>query len=292
VKLSRLAAAASAGVLVLAGCGNSESLGAGDDATTAPASETTSEEPTDEPAEEPTSQATEEPTTDATEGAEGTELTEATMVQVVTDAQLEAGTAQMDMSIDVAGQSITMTGALQAAATLEESAMRAEMEIPGQGTIQMILIDSVLYMNLGPATGDKFFELRLDDPSAEAFLGQLKSQLNPAEAIKALEGAVTGFEAAGTETVDGQETTKYVLQVDTQKVLARQGTPLPPGVDVPDTLDYTFWLNADNLPVKIAVEMGALGTIEMNFTGWGEPVDIAAPPANQITEQNPLTPAA
>jgi len=290
VKLSRLVAAASASaLLVLAGCGDSDSLGSGndDEPTTSATSEAT-DEGTDEPTDQPSTEATEEPTDDGGGG----ELTQDSFVSAITEAQLAAGTAMMDMDVAVGGQSITMTAAIDAGKTLEETAMRAEMEIPGQGTIEMILVDAVLYMNLGAASENKFFELRLDDPSAEQFLGQLKSQLNPAEAVKALEGAVTGFEEAGTETVDGQETTKYVLQVDTKKVFARQGTQLPPGVDVPDTLDYTFWLNDENLPLRIAIDMGGLGTVEMDITGWGEPVDIQAPPANQITKQNPLTPTA
>jgi hypothetical protein len=170
--------------------------------------------------------------------------------------------------------------------------MEAEMEIPGQGAISMILVDSTFYMNLGEVTGGKYFELSLDDPTAEQFLGQLKSQMNPAEGIKALEGAVTGFEAAGGETIDGEETTKYVLEVDAQKVFAAQGTTLPPGIDVPKTLTYTFWVNGENLPLRMAVDMGALGQIEMNFSAWGEPVDIQAPAPNEITDENPLAPAA
>jgi hypothetical protein len=258
-------------LLTLTACGSSESLASG--------------------SEKDSSSAQSSGTDEATEDTGG-ELTESNFLSTIAQAQLDASTAQLDMSIELAGQSITMTGQLEAAETVEDSAMEAQMEIPGQGAISMILVDSTLYMSLGEATGGKYFELSLDDPSVEQFLGQLKNQMNPAQAVKALEGAVTGFEAAGSETIDGEETTKYVLEVDAQKVFASQGTMLPPGVDVPKSLTYTFWVNDENLPLRMAVDMGDLGQAEMNFSAWGEPVDIEAPPPSQITDENPLAPAA
>ena len=274
MKLSRaVAVLAASTLLALTACGSSEGLGSSAEEGQESAESTGSaDEPTDDTG--------------------GGELTESSFVSTITQAQLEASTTQLDMTIDATGQSITMTGQVEAADTLEESAMEAELEIPGQGTIGMILVDATFYMNLGDVTGGKYIELSLDDPTAEQFLGQLKSQMNPAEAIKALEGAVTGFEATGSDTIDGQETTTYVLEVDAQKVFAAQGTPLPPGVDVPEALTYTFWINDENLPLRMAVDMGSLGEIEMNFSEWGEPVDIQAPPPSQITDENPLAPAA
>jgi hypothetical protein len=51
---------------------------------------------------------------------------------------------------------------------------------------------------------------------------------------------------------------------------------------------YTFWLDDEQLPVRTAIDMGELGVVEMNFSDWGEPVDIQAPPRSQITKQNPF----
>lgn len=277
MKLSRAAvAAAASALLTLTACGSSGSLATDDESTS---SASGSSEPTD-PDDEPTAE--DEPVE--------TGLTEENFLSTVVDAQLAASTTQMDMTMDLAGQSIGMTGQLEAAETIESSAMQLEMEIPGGGSFEMILVDGVLYMNAGPATEDKFAELRLDDPAAEQYLGQLKGQLNPAETTKALEGAITGYEAAGADPVDGQEASKYVLEVDTAKVLEKGGVMEVPGFELPKNLVYTFWLDDSNLPVRITIDTGELGVVEMNFSSWGEPVDIQAPPRSQITEQNPFSP--
>jgi hypothetical protein len=217
------------------------------------------------------------------------QLTEQNFLSGVSDAQLEARSARLDMSIQLQGQSVTATGAMLAEQTLEDSAMQVEMEIPGLGTMEMILVDGVAYLNLGQLTADKYARLRLDDPAAKEMLGQLKGSLSPAELTRALEGAVTDFEEVGTDTVDGEETTKYVLEVDARKVLATQGMgQLPPGVELPKAFTYTFWINDQNLPLRVTAEMGSAGELEMRFSNWGEPVDIQAPAPEDITDESPF----
>lgn len=216
-------------------------------------------------------------------------LTEQNFLSGVSDAQLEARSAQLDMSIQLQGQSVTATGAMLAEQTLEDSAMQLELEIPGLGTMEMILVDGVAYLNLGQLTSGKYVQLRLDDPAAKEMLGQLKGSLSPAELTRALEGAVTSFEEVGPDTVDGEETTKYVLEVDARKALASQGTgQLPPGVELPRTFTYTFWINDQNLPLRVTADMGSAGQLELRLSNWGEPVDIQAPAAEEITDENPF----
>lgn len=263
MKLSRAAVAvATSVVLTLTACGSSEPLASG-----APGGVTT----------------------DATGSAN--ELTDDTFVATVIEAQLAAKSAKIRVSGDVAGQAITLTGAVQAAEEPAESALQADVEISGMGAVELILVDAVVYLKFGQLTGDRYLKLPLAGAGAKQFLGQLDGQLNPAEFVRALDGAVTRFEVTGAETVDGEQTTKYVIEVDPRKVLAKQGVKLPGGAELPKVLTYTFWIDSDNLPRRITADMGDLGELDASFSDWGDPVDIEAPPADRITEGNPFAPS-
>ena len=51
---------------------------------------------------------------------------------------------------------------------------------------------------------------------------------------------------------------------------------------LPSALTYRYWVDAKGLVHRVANEM--LGTsTQMTFEGWGEPVEIQAPTADQIT---------
>jgi hypothetical protein len=273
MKLSRaVAAAAASALLTMTACGSSESLATdGGSASSDPQ--------TNEPADDVTTEG--EPTAG--------ELDEESFLSTVADAQLAASTTRMDMSMDLSGQSVTVTGQLEGADTVKASAMELEMEIPGLGSLELILVDGILYLNAGAATGNKFAELRLDDPAAEQYLGQLQGQLNPVAMTKALQGALTGFEAVGADPVNGHDATKFILEVVTAKVRAAGGVAEVPGFELPETMVYTFWLDDEQLPVRTAIDMGELGVVEMNFSDWGEPVDIQPPPRSQIMKQNPFS---
>ena len=69
-------------------------------------------------------------------------------------------------------------------------------------------------------------------------------------------------------------TTRQTLD-DALKQATAAGATLPP------MLTYHYWIDADGLVRRVAYD--ALGTsTQMTFSGWGEPVDIQAPKADQI----------
>lgn len=266
MKLSRAAVAvAASALLTLTACGSSEQL----------ASEGSR-----------TSNSVEQRAADVTNT--GSELTESNFLSTIVQAQLEAGSARVAIAGDVAGQPITMTGALETGENLEESAVQAEVDVSGLGSVEVVLVDAVIYLKLDGLTGGKYIELPLDGSVAEQFLGQLKSHVNPAEIATALEGAVTGFEVVGADTVDGEETTQYVLEVDSSKGLAQQGVRLPDGAELPKVMTYTFWIDDRALPLRITADMGEVVQLDVSLSDWGEPVDIQAPAGDQITEDNPF----
>lgn len=279
MKLRRAAiAATAAALLTLTACGTSEPLDEDSDDSTSQ-SDTSSDADTED--------------SDTDTGAETVGLTEETFAEAVTDAQIEAGTATMEGTGTFGADEVAFTGQVDTGESLSDTAMSMQMELPGMGSMDMILLDNKFYLNFGEMTQDKYLVVDLNDPQGlGALMGSL-GQLNFAEQTEALEGAMEGFETGRTETMDGVETTEYVVTVDTAKLYEQMDGPLAEmdvdSLGLPETLDYSFWVGADNLPRRMSMDLGPTGSMEINISGWGEPVDISAPAPNQITKKDPFS---
>lgn len=260
-----LAALAAAPLLILAACGGDSTS----DLTGA--SDATSPTPSDDGA-----------------------LTEETFYSAVTQAQLRAQTVHMSAEMAVGGQQMTIEGDLETGDTLADSAMDMTMSAPALGEgLRIVLVDEVMYLNLGQMTQGKFAKVDLGDTSTP--MGQMMSQLagsaDPSAAMKAMERGITSFEQVGKEQIDGVDTCRYNVEVDLKEVLAAQGMSDLPGAataQLPKTVTFDMWVGKDDLIRRMSFSLGEAMTITMNLTDWGEPVDITAPPRNQITKSDPF----
>jgi hypothetical protein len=266
-----LAALAAAPLIIVAGCSSdSTSDLAGDPDPTSPA---------DSPSRTP---------------EQGGALTQEAFFGAVTQAQLRAQTAHVSAEMSASGQRMTLEGDIKAGESRADSAMDITMSAPtlGEG-LRMVLADEVMYLNLGQLTQGKFARVDLSDTSTP--LGQLMAQLagsaDPSASLKAMERGITSFEATGEEQVDGVATTRYRVEVDLQEVLAAQGMANLPGAataQLPKTVGYDIWVGEDDLIRRMSFSLGDAMTMTMDFTEWGEPVDISAPPRNQISKSDPF----
>jgi lipoprotein LprG len=50
---------------------------------------------------------------------------------------------------------------------------------------------------------------------------------------------------------------------------------------LPETLDYDLWVTDDNLVRRVVMNVMGM-SMQMDYTEWGEPVDIKAPAAADI----------
>lgn len=269
-----LPAAALALSLALAGCG-----GGGDDGSaSAGASRTPS------------------PTTSAPVESAGGGGGQALFV-ALTEAMTEAGSAEVDLEMSVNGQRITGSGAYR----LGKGELAADMVLtmPGQGELRMVLLPDAIYLRLPAgselAPGKPWLAISgggSGDPFSAAFgpvLEQLQGNLDPASGLAVIQAATT-VEPAGTETVDGTETTRYEATVDLADVVANtSGTTKQQYLQLVDqgveTLDFTLWADGEDLVRRFVTvvptaqgEVTAIGT----YRNWGEPVDIEAPPADEV----------
>ena len=98
-------------------------------------------------------------------------------------------------------------------------------------------------------------------------------------------------ESQGEETVAGETTCHYTLQVDTAAAMATMGGRLPKGM--PDTITYDMWLDDSDLMRRIEFDLGAMmgaqgsgdsGGMVMTMDDWGKPVTVKAPPAKDLVE--------
>jgi len=219
-------------------------------------------------------------------------LTQQSFAAAVTKAQLKQQTAHITADVSAAGAQMTMTGDVRVGDSPADYAADITMSAPSLGDgLRMVIVDQVLYLDMGEATAGKYVRLDLTDTSSP--LAQMMSQVlrsaDPSGSIAGMRNSITDFEKVGTERVDGVQTTQYRVEVDSRKALAAQGMADLPGVDqLPDTLTYDMWIGADDLIRRMSFAMGMTMTMTMDITQWGEPVRVTAPPPGQITKTDPF----
>jgi hypothetical protein len=188
-----------------------------------------------------------------------------------------------------------------------DPAISMDMNAGPQGEMSMVLLDGVLYLKLPAelsASDKPWIKIDSNDksnPMAQA-LGSLTDQMrknaDPRLALEQFQEAGT-IESSGQEELNGEETTHYKIKVDVEKLAENQQDPtlkqamqqaIQSGLkDFPVEL----WLNGDQLPVRMVVEMPTADPtsgksipvkVQVDYSKWGEPVTIEAPPADQVGE--------
>lgn len=251
------------GLLVgLAGCGD----GATDVATDDTGGETTT--------------GTGEPTSDAPPV-----LTKETFAQDITAAQVKAGSAHFEATIDVAGQSFDMSGDVAGLGDPEAMVMDVTASIQGE-QLQFLRVDKVLYLKgeqIAPA-GKEWVKIDLSDPNAP--LAKIFDAADPSNFTAYLEGIID-FEDKGLETVDGVETRHYTVTSDTAKML--ESNPMFAGQDastlgLPAELNVEVYVDRENRPVQIQVDLGDVGSFDGHFSDYGKDVSVKAPDPSTVGE--------
>jgi len=227
------------------------------------------------------------------------------LAKQVGDRTAETNTAHMVFTGGAGGMEVKGEGDMQLGG--DNPAISMDMDAGGTGQMSMVLLDGVLYMKLpaGLVPGDKPW-IKIDsndksNPMAQA-LGSLTDQMrqnaDPREALEQFKDAGT-IESTEQASVNGEETTHYKIKVDVQKLAENQKDAtlaqamqeaIKSGLkDFPVDL----WVNDDGLPVRMSIEMPTADPtsgktvpvkVQVDYTKWGEPVNIEAPPADQVGE--------
>jgi len=216
---------------------------------------------------------------DGSTGASGT-LTKENFHEVVLAAQKEAGSFRGRTISSMGGVVVTM----ESEATYDGDVLAAHATTTPDSAqqMEMYVVDGVLYLRGDglDAPAGKWIKIDPSDPStADSSLAQLGGLADPAKALAVL-GAPKSFERVGSETVEGVETERYKVVIDSSSYAEKLGLGEEVAAAMPAEIPFDFWVDAENRPIKTVVEIETGGfavKTEQLYLDYGADVTITAP---------------
>lgn len=213
--------------------------------------------------------------------------------------------AKFTVSSAMGGQQITGQGSGNFDGA--DSQMQMSMTV-GPMQEELRYLDNTMYMQVpeqyrAQLTSGKPWGKASPDSAIGKQMGAAQAQNNdPRKMLEQIKDAGT-IKSSEKTTLDGQEVTHYVIDLDFDKAMAKLadagGLPeaqleqlkgkVPP-------IPVEVWLNSDQLPVQLTEDMSgvlkatgapaAMSSMKMTmkYTDWGAPVSVEAPPADQVGE--------
>ena len=137
--------------------------------------------------------------------------------------------------------------------------------------LEAIMVDGVMYMNMGDLSGNKYWKIDLNDKSGP--FGSLGSQLDPKSSMDLLEKGLDSVTYVGPEDVAGQSLDHYSASVDPSALLSEMGGSASSGAaGLPKKFTYDIWLDDQNRLTKLTLDMGSAGSMTTELSGWGADV--------------------
>jgi hypothetical protein len=212
-------------------------------------------------------------------------LTKANLGQEIRDAQADAGSAHVEATVEAAGQTLDLAGDVAHLDTPESPTFDFAADAGGDQDFRLLVVDGTLYVSgsgISSRGGKKWVKSDISDPDNP--IAQIFQTANPGNFSSYLQG-VTDFQDKGAETVDGVDTEHYSVTVDTNEMLA--ANPVFKGQSVsqlglPEKLTSELYVDDENRPVEIAVDLAAAGAFEVHFSDYGKDVSVQAPPADDV----------
>ncbi|ALG13578.1 hypothetical protein [Kibdelosporangium phytohabitans] len=203
-----------------------------------------------------------------------------------------------DMSAGAAaGESFKGEGAFSAEGASPSMKMTMDM---GSAKMEMVLVDKVLYMKMPSGVGGTSAAkpwVKITPGGSDPLSKQMGPMLDKIDDSFDIDKQLDQIKSAGTidkqekTTLDGEEVTHYEITIDTAK-MAENATDQTTKESAQQlskagvkSFPMEWWINSDNLPVKITSKITAAGqSVDINATykDWGKPVEIKAPPASQV----------
>ncbi|GGV10531.1 putative lipoprotein [Actinomadura cremea] len=220
--------------------------------------------------------------------------------------QLDSFQADIDMNMSAPDGNVKMAGTMQyqLKPQLAYSMNYSEMSVGGQsmGGMQQILVDRTMYMKMPMlsemAGGKPWMKISLDEIGKQAGLNidqlmQQSQQMDPVQNMEKLT-ASKDVREVGKENVNGVETTHYagtyqmadaVAELPAEQQEAARKSIAESGIE---SMKFDVWVDGQQLPQKMTMSTpssaaGAM-TMSMTYRDYGKPVQIAAPPASQVTD--------
>jgi len=171
---------------------------------------------------------------------------------------------------------------------LSDMTMQMSMGVMGM-EFDMRMVDGTMYMNMGEMSEGKFLAMPLDemadDPNFSSTLESMKTMDLAAQAEE-VKSAVTSFEHTGTETIDGVEVDIYTMTLDPSKLEGAAAGVDPTAAEQVGEMTMVYKVTSEGLPLEADTTMEIEGQelkIDTDFSKWGEPVTVEAPPEDEVT---------
>ncbi|OLT25442.1 hypothetical protein BJF79_12765 [Actinomadura sp. CNU-125] len=222
--------------------------------------------------------------------------------------QIDSFQADFDMTMTAPDGNVKAAGAMQyqLKPELAYSISYSEMSVAGQsvGEMQQILVDRTMYMKMpmlsqmAGGSAKPWFKISLDEVGQASGMNidqllEQSQQMDPVQNMEKLT-ASKDVREVGKENVNGVETTHYAgsyrmedaiaelpaeQQEAARKAIAQSGM---------ESMKFDVWVDGQQLPQKMTMSTpssaaGAM-TMTMTYRDYGAPVQVAAPPANQVTD--------
>ena len=220
-----------------------------------------------------------------------------------------AKTQSYDFTADVAakGEHLTMKGS--GVVATDGSAGTLTMDIPPVGSIEERLTPDGIYMDLGSVEsgklpdGKRWLFMSYDDIKAQSGqdLRKLQQQnQSSTQALEYLQSTSGDVDKVGEDTVNGAPATHYLAHIDYAKYAADK---MPDATDAQrakvaklGTVPMDVWIDASDHVVKMSFAMdgsqigtdGASVQMTMTITGYDQPLDVQAPPADEVISASEL----
>ncbi len=270
---SRLLATVASSALVaavLTGCGGDASESAADPAAAGSTSAAPSEEAS---AVTPTSEAAA-----PSEAGEPEESVEPEGDEVDVDdfvARIQRGVADTK-SAHVTFEIGAPTGAMSGEGDIDYGtkvpSMQMSMDL-GSQQMQMIIVDEAMYVQ-SPGT-DKWIQFDLNDPNSPIG-SDLADQMDPTASTSRMVEALKEVRSLGEDEVDGEPCDSYRMTIDGAKLADGQTAGMP------EELTVDVCIDGDDRMRRTQMDLGSSGSYVGTLTNVNEPVEITAPPADQI----------
>ncbi|WP_337824180.1 hypothetical protein [Amycolatopsis sp. A1MSW2902] len=201
----------------------------------------------------------------------------------------------------------------------ENSAMAMTMDSP-QGPTEMRYVDKTLYMKV-PASQSKQFGsdkpwLKISpdatDPMSQSFSKMMSQSTQQSDPTQILDQVSKTGRIVSADQVDlnGEKVNHYKVELDVSKSMETYAKGMPEEVKTQMKkmlegksiqIPAEIWIDKDQLPVQITMDQtemmkqlgastgspaaaAAGGKIDVKYSDWGKPVDVTAPPADQVTD--------
>jgi hypothetical protein len=216
-------------------------------------------------------------------------------------AELKSEHMTMSATISAGPTNLTMTGSGDFANTTKQGQMDAAVAVAGHNVQMHEVVDgTTIYMNspifASRLPGGKTW-LKIDMQKAGSKLGIDYSSLmgqSPTSALKQLEAAGS-VKSLGTETIDGTETTHYqVTNLDLSKIpqaakLEALAHPKYGPIDVWIGKKDSYVYRESFSFTYSAAGQSASMTMRVDFSKFGESVNVSVPPASDVFDATSLS---